>query len=138
MTDEIVDDWEQHEGDTDMPPEAVAYNKGWDEGGKQARAEVLASCIQMAKDWDGISVSHFVAKYGVDTTDLYVALAKFQPAASDLEVLLGAARREAELGGWIEGHCVGCDHCELDALWCNAATEKQAELGKARAILEKG
>ncbi len=42
MADEIVDDWEQHEGDTDMPEYAVGYNKGWDEGIKRIRAEVLA------------------------------------------------------------------------------------------------
>ena len=151
MADEIIDDWEQHEGDTDMPPEVVAYNKGWDEGSKQARAEVLVACQGVVEvfiqeigrcsdefgkyrpfkkwnreDWEAAGLRLL--------TDVQDALEKVQPAASALEALL----REAELRGrWAqharerhgdgEGREFFCDECK-----------HLTELEKARANKGKG
>ena len=116
-------DWEQHEGDVSMPPEAVGYNKGWDAGIKQARAEVLAACqnvvevfiqeigkfsLEFARwrpfkkwdqdDWEAAGLRLL--------TDVQDAMEKVQPAASDLEALLEEARREAELKG-LRMECTG-------------------------------
>ena len=89
--------WEQHEGDTDMPEYAVAYNKGWDAGIKQGGAEVLAACIErvnkMAEEYpedsDQQRATHSVA------TELLLSL---QPAASALEELRSRAYRDGATG----------------------------------------
>ena len=107
MADEIVDDWEQHEGDTSMPEYAVGYNRGWDEGTKQARAEVLAACMaaleksrafqqrqaSAAQDRGDreLASSHERLEYCFAVA--LTVLRNVQPAAADLEALLEEARR---------------------------------------------
>lgn len=128
-----LDDWEQNEPDMDMPPEAVAYNKGWDEGTIQAQAEVLAACDKV--------IHAYCARYGaLDASnntfrtcrELQKRISELQPAAKDLEELLEEARRGArlnELKDWPELcniiHCVHGRNCMYH--------RRIAELEKARA-----
>lgn len=104
---------------------------------KQARAEVLAACIQMGKDWQQLSINQFAQKYKVDTDDLPTALATLQPAAAALEVLLQKERGEAELEKL--HHCIAMcliyEH-EPDG-FDSLITHLRADEEKARAILDK-
>ena len=155
MADEIVDDWEQHEGDTSMPEYAVGYNKGWDVGSKQRGAEVLAACaVEVCrfcwrhtngseKEYDlpmlattGIHKGHWIHKKILGYVNLkgdrceadHIRL--LQPAAAALEALL----REAELRG-LALYCsptmdrIGIRH---DATRC-PKHKRITELEKARA-----
>lgn len=120
----------------------------------QARAEVLAACVQMSKDWLRITIQQFTQKYKIDTDDFPTALATLQPTASALEehdrqlqieTYAGARKlwekdleellREAELRGL---------KFVADALyaknnpfsWANKLNGRIAELEKARALVE--
>ncbi len=85
----MAEHWEENEPDMDMPPEAVAYNKGWDEGSKQSRSEVLAACVAYLKmaGEESIFTQHKQAYKNAAEV-----VAKLQPAASALKELLREER----------------------------------------------
>ena len=141
-------DWEQHEGDTDMPEYAVGYNKGWDDGTKQARAEVLAACravlYERAKKYRSVGELE-MERATIACTEI---VRNVQRAAKALEELLREEREKysAALSNLVDAiECVHSDP-EYKSVWTlhhiHGGKYKGPgygeELERARAILEKG
>ena len=139
---EIVDKWEQHEGDMSMPEYAVGYNRGWDEGTKQARAEVLAACMAALEKSRAFQQRQASAAQDRGDRELVssherleycfavalTVLRNVQPAAADLEALL-REEREKYLEALCASVCSFCAdgekfdlHGDKQGYWCH--TEK--------------